>query len=226
VTEFKTYIFDFDSTLVRCESLDELARIALTGNADRAKVMTRLEAITNQGMAGTLAFDESLRQRLELFQANRTHVTQTIEFLLGEITPSILRHRAWFTHHRDQIYIISGGFEDYITPIAVRLGLRADHVCANRFLYDTAGNIAGCDASLHLSKAGGKVAQVAALELPRPAVIIGDGYTDYEVRAQGEADEFWAFTENVHRPNIAAKADKIITNFADLQNLLLLPIAA
>jgi D-3-phosphoglycerate dehydrogenase len=48
-----TWIFDFDSTLVRVEALDELADIALQGRADHAALLARIKLITNQGMEGS-----------------------------------------------------------------------------------------------------------------------------------------------------------------------------
>lgn len=45
------YVFDFDSTLISLESLDELASIALAGHPERAARMAALREITSQGMA-------------------------------------------------------------------------------------------------------------------------------------------------------------------------------
>ena len=42
---------------------------------------------------------------------------------------------------------------------------------------------------------------------------VGDGITDYEIRAAGAADIFYAFTENVERASVTAKADVVIKNF-------------
>jgi D-3-phosphoglycerate dehydrogenase len=39
--------------------------------------------------------------------------------------------------------------------------------------------------------------------------VIGDGYTDYEIKHAGLANKFYAFTENVERENIMGKADHI-----------------
>jgi len=39
--------------------------------------------------------------------------------------------------------------------------------------------------------------------------VIGDGYTDYEIKHAGFANKFYAFTENVEREKVLAKADHI-----------------
>jgi D-3-phosphoglycerate dehydrogenase / 2-oxoglutarate reductase len=47
------------------------------------------------------------------------------------------------------------------------------------------------------------------LNLQGEIVVIGDGFTDYELKASGLANRFYAFTENVERPNVVAVADHI-----------------
>jgi D-3-phosphoglycerate dehydrogenase len=208
-----TYIFDFDSTLVDCESLDELARLSLAENPERDEVLSELMDITRAGMAGELPFDVSLQRRLPLFRANRTHVDALTAWLMDHISPSIWEQREWFVENASRIYVVSGGFRDYIVPVVARLGIATDHVLANEFVYDDAGWIKGCDVTLPTSKAGGKIAAVRSLSLTRPVVMIGDGYTDYEVKQAGEADEFWAYAAHVERPSVVAVADTLLHSF-------------
>jgi D-3-phosphoglycerate dehydrogenase len=47
-------------------------------------------------------------------------------------------------------------------------------------------------------------------------VAVGDGWTDYEIRAAGAADRFYAFVENVERAKVVAHADRIARSFGDL----------
>lgn len=217
-----TYIIDFDSTLVSVESLDELAHIGMARLPHADDLLEQFTDLTNRAMDGTLPFDKALRQRITLLNVTRTDIKQLIEELQGTITDSVLANKEWFLENADRIYIVSGGFEDYIVPIVKELGIAASHVFANRFVYDKDDVVIGFDASSHLSKAKGKVAQVAELELLRPIVMIGDGMTDYEVRAGGEADEFWAFTQHVTRPAVVERADRILTNFEEIEELTLL----
>lgn len=209
----KTHLIDFDSTLVTAESLDELANIALKGRPDREAIMNELRAITDKGMTGEIGFDESLDLRLKLFGANRGHVDAVVALLKNRISPSALEARGWFDRHAGRIYVISGGFEDYIVPVVAELGIPASQVFANRFQYDKNGNITGYDSSRLPSQAGGKAKQAAALDLKGPVVAIGDGFTDYEIKAGGTAHEFWVFTETNHRANVVKKADKVLSGF-------------
>lgn len=181
-----TYIFDFDSTLVSVETLDELARIALADNINREQVVAELSALTDRGMCGELPFDKSLQQRLQLFKANKKHVEKLTSQLLGWLSPSVKSNLEWFRSNHERIYVVSGGFADYIKTVTEYLGIKHDHVFANRFEYNAGGDIIGFDQNNLLSKAGGKVWQVESLKLPRPIIVIGDGYTDYEIRKAGK----------------------------------------
>lgn len=214
-----SFVVDFDSTLVQCESLDELARIALAEKTERERILQKLRTITAQGMAGAISFDESLQRRFALFQAQRRHVDELTRHLLSQISPSALNHEGWFRQNRDRIYVISGGFKEYITPVAARLGIAPAHIRANHFLYDTADNIIGFDSDTRPGKAGSKMAEISALDLAGKIIVIGDGYTDYEIRAHGGAHEFWAFIETIARPTVVAKADRVIGNFSEIAQL-------
>lgn len=211
-----TYIFDFDSTLIGVESLDELAHIALADRADGGFRLSKLQELTNLGMAGKIPFDESLRRRLDLFSANRSHITLLIDKLMLAITESALRHKDWFAENADNIYIVSGGFKDYIVPVAAKLGIKASHIFANQFVYDDDGSILGYDRKSLLSQPQGKVTQVKALNLNHPVIMVGDGYTDYEVRKAGQADEFWAYTQYAMRPAASENADRVLASFDEV----------
>jgi D-3-phosphoglycerate dehydrogenase len=211
-----TFIIDFDSTIIRSETLEELARLALKDRPDREAVMAKLQAITDQGMAGTMPFDESLQKRLKLFGAHKSILESVVAKLGRDITPSVLKHKNWFRRNRGRIYVLSGAFEECVVPVAEQLGITPDHVLANAFEFDASGMIVGYDKTRPLGQAGGKVRQVEALNLPRPIIVIGDGFTDYEIRAAGAADEFWAFCENVNRPSVAEKADRVLLSFDEV----------
>ena len=213
------YIIDFDSTIISCESLDELAAISLRDRSDRNTALSKLQDLTNLGMAGKLAFDESLRQRLELFAPTDEHIAEVVSALEHRITPSFWKNRAWLQQNADRIYVISGGFEECIVPVVKKLGLLPEHVFANAFVRDQQDVIIGHDTDRHLSKAGGKIAQVKALALDGSIIAIGDGYTDYEIRKSGQADEFWYFAENIERAMVMEQADRVLNSFDEVIEL-------
>lgn len=213
-----TYILDFDNTLVSIESLDELARQGMSAT-DVEQKMAQFSELTARGMNGLLAFDESLRRRLELMNISRSDVNRFAEELKEYVTDSVLECEEWISENADSIYVVSGGFEDYILPVVEELGISRSHVFANRFVYDENDRVVGFDASSYLSRPQGKASLIADLELPGPVIMIGDGMTDYEVRAKGAADEFWAFTQHVARPAVVERADRVLASFEEVEEI-------
>jgi len=205
-----TIVIDFDSTFTKVEGLDELARIALAAHPKQAEIVGKIKEITDKGMVGEYAFSDSLRDRVALLSANRQHLDQLIAFLKGKISDSFRRNRPFFEEFGDQVLIVSSGFKDFIVPVAEELGIPADQVYANTFTYDADGNITGYDQSNLLAQDRGKVLLLQSLHLEGEVYVIGDGYTDYELRAAGLANKFFAFTENVSRDKVTEKADFVI----------------
>lgn len=202
-----TYVFDFDSTLVRIETLEALADIALEGSPDGGSIRAEIARLTDQAMAGELGFGEALRRRLALLPLTHAHVQALADRILDEGTPSVRKNLAFFKANADRIVILSGGFREIIAPIAERLGVAPDRVLCNDLTYDADGRVTGVDGANPLSEAGGKPQVIKALNLPSPIVMVGDGWNDAEVKLAGAADRFYAFTEIVRRPTVVEAAD-------------------
>lgn len=204
------FIIDFDSTFTKVEGLDELAAIALAGNREKDNIVGQIRSLTDQGMNGEIAFSEALSRRIALLQANRSHLDDLVEVLMGKISDSFQRNRKFITEFADQIYIVSSGFKEFIVPIVTSMGVREENVYANTFRYDAEGNITGVDETNVLSTDGGKVKLLQQLSFPGDVYVIGDGYTDYELKESGLANKFFAFTENIERERVIEKADHIV----------------
>jgi D-3-phosphoglycerate dehydrogenase len=207
------YVIDFDSTFTKVEGLDELAAIALKGHKDRDKIVGEIKAITDKGMAGEIGFADSLKARVALLPANRSHVSELIEFLMGKISDSFARNEAFLRENAPSVYIVSSGFKDFIVPVAVSMGVLEENIYANTFVYDADGNITGYDETNLLSQDKGKVKLLQSLDFEGDIYAIGDGYTDYELRESGLANKFFAFTENVSRKKVTDVADEVVASF-------------
>jgi D-3-phosphoglycerate dehydrogenase len=202
-----TLIFDFDSTLVRIETLEALADIALDGRADAASIQAEVAALTDRAMSGDLDFGQALRARLALLPLRREHVEMLADRILDEGTPSVRRNLKFFNDHADQIVILSGGFREIIAPIAQRLGVSPDRVLCNDLTYDANGRVTGVDDANPLSQGNGKPEVIRGLGLAGPIVMVGDGWNDAEVKLKGAADRFYAFTEIARRERVVDVAD-------------------
>ena len=209
------FIFDFDSTLVRVEALDELAEIALQGHPEREARLARIQQITRLGMEGAMPIDESLRTRLALLAIEPRMITPLVDRLVDAITPSFLRLRERLCSLRDRVWVVSGGCHEWIEPTVERLGLRVDHVIANRLRAASGGGLE-LDPASPCMVDHGKATAIEAAGVPRPRVMVGDGMTDWRVREHGACERFICFTEVVRRAPVAARADAEASDLAQV----------
>jgi D-3-phosphoglycerate dehydrogenase len=201
-----TLIFDFDSTLVDFETLEALAELSLADAPDAAERRARVADLTDAAMAGRIDFADALTQRLALLPVTREHVQALAARTPSRLAPSVARNLETLRRHADRLVIVSGGFREVIAPVADLLGVPADRVLANDLTYGDAGRVTGVRPNPILQPQG-KAAAIRALNLTGPVVMIGDGWTDAEVRLAGAADRFVAFTEIVRRERVVAAAD-------------------
>jgi len=212
-------VFDFDSTLVQDEGLDELFLHSLEGAPDGDALVAAFREITDRGMDGGLSYEESLRLRMEVLRAGVHHVEETARHLASRLTPSVARHEDFFRDPAREIHVVSGGFQELILPTARRLGIPPDRIHAQRFLFQE-DRVAGIDPRTPLAR-GGKAEAIHLLRVPpRNLWIVGDGATDLEIRDLGYAATFVAFTENRRRDLVVQAADHEATSMEDLFTLL------
>jgi D-3-phosphoglycerate dehydrogenase len=212
----ETFIFDFDSTFMKVEALDVLCEVIYQDSAAGIQILSEIQRITDLGMEGKLSLKESLTQRIQLLQANRDHIGFVIEELKKKVTASVIRNRTFFKQHSENIYIISNGFKEIIIPIVQEYGIKPEHVLANTFKFDHDGNIIGFDEKDELCENQGKVKKIKSLNLLGEAIMIGDGYTDYETLEGGAVSQFFAFTENVTRKIVVEKASQIAPSLDEI----------
>lgn len=211
-----TYLIDFDSTFTKVEALDLLAGIVLKGHPDQHKTESEIASLTNQAMNGGLPFDQALKQRIALLPIHQSHIQLLIGELKKQVSDSFIRNHDFIRQHAETIYIISGGFKDFILPVVSDFGISSSHVFANEFVYDSQGFVTGYDEKNVLSKPKGKVSLVETLHLLGEIIVIGDGFTDYEIKAAGLASKFMLFAENILRTDLVAKADQVVKSLDEI----------
>jgi len=205
----RSFVFDFDSTLTQVEAFEELAEISLKNDPDREKKIRQIGDITDRGVDGDITFTDSLEQRLKILHAREEHLEVLVKRLNRKISKSISRNKEFFKKYADDIYIVSCGFKEFIDPIMASYGIPLERIFANTFRFDKKGNIVGFDRENDLAKPDGKIDQLKKMKLPGEIHVIGDGFSDYQMKAAGIAHKFYAFTENIARKNILDKADYI-----------------
>lgn len=211
-----TVIIDFDSTFVSREGLETLAEVALDGRPDRDGILGTIRRITDLGMEGKIPFRESLKKRVSIIQANKTHIDSLVRIFTESVTRSVTDNRDFFRKNADRIYVVSGGFREFIEPVTDTFGIPRTHILANTFVFDGAGNIIGADETNPLTNMQGKPNVLRTLELSSPVVMVGDGYTDAEVKLHGVADIFIAYVEHARRERAVAHADYVAETFDEV----------
>jgi len=212
------FIIDFDSTFIKDESLDVLAKFSF-GKQD--KFVDKIANITNDGMEGKISFKESLTRRIELFDSNKKCLEMTIEFLKNRVSKSFKENKQFLKKNSDNIYILSSGFLDIIEPIVMDFNIKKENIFGNNFTFDEFDNITGFEKTNTLSSDLGKVHIVKNLNLVGNIHVIGDGYTDYEIKKEGYADFFYLFTENKERKTLVKYADYSIKSLDEFINIVL-----
>lgn len=128
-------VLDMDSTLIRIEVIDELARAA--------GVFQEVSAITERAMQGEMDYDESLRRRVALLKGLDASVVDRLAAALpltdgAETMVRVLKRLGY------RIAIISGGFSRAAEALKRRLGI--DYAFSNNLEIENGkltGRVAG-----------------------------------------------------------------------------------
>lgn len=119
-----------------------------------------------------------------------------------------------------QIFLITGGFDCLIHPVATEIGIPLENVYANRLYFTYNGDYATFDTNQPTSHSGGKGEAINLIRKrfsnDRKLLItmMGDGATDME--ASPPADYFIGFGGNVVREPVFRKSQFYVTDFKNL----------
>lgn len=212
----KKLILDFDSTLVKVETLDMLAEQVLRESESKDEIVVGIKKITELGMNGEIGFSESLQRRISLIKTNKEMIDKVGDMIKNEVSDSVLNNLDFFRNNQDNIFIISGGFKDLILPTIDIFKIPRENVLANEFIFDENGDLIGIDSENLMAQDNGKVNQLQRLNLGGKLIMVGDGWTDYQTKEAGVTDRFIAYTENVVREKVIQEADLVADNFKEV----------
>ncbi len=162
---------DMDSTLIRCECIDEIA--------DFMGIKHEISEITERAMRGELDFAASLTERVQLLAGLDASVLETVYKERIELTEGAetliktLKTNGW------KVGLVSGGFTYFTDKFRERLGL--DFTLSNRLeIHDgrltgsVLGNIVDAESKRHAL-----LEQADIFSIPiSQTVAIGDGAND------------------------------------------------
>lgn len=205
--------FDVDSTVVMGEFIDELAEYLGVGE--------KVQQVTKHAMGGSMNFRTALRERLNIMGPTLKSVDQFKRDNELMLTAGI--HALVESLHRRkvEVYLVSGGFDILIRPVARQLGIPESNIFANRLLFNSKGDYAGFDETEPTSMSGGKALAVSAIKERgehKFVVMVGDGATDAE--ACPPANAFIGFGGNVTREAVRRQCHYYVHSFDELLHLL------
>jgi phosphoserine phosphatase len=200
---------DVDSTVSQDEGIDVLASFA--------GVSAEVAELTRKAMGGSIPFHDALIARLELIRPSQDMIAACLKAHPPRLTPGVQELVQELVNQGTHVYLISGGFEPLVMPLAQQLGIPASKVFANQFHFDAAGGYAGFDLQRPTAQAGGKAGvlfRLKRLYSYHPLIMIGDGATDLEARPP--ADFFIGFGGVVVRDKVKHDADWYVMDFQEL----------
>ena len=213
-------ILDFDSTIISVETLDYLADISTKNIIKKNKLIDKISHYTDLAMNGDITFQESLEIRLKLMQINKDDIDSSIELIQKKIDSSFIDNIDFFKKYIDSVFIVSGGFKSIIHPVLNSIFKGNWNIYANEFVFDNHNIVSGVENHNPLSASKGKVKLVESLNLNNDIIIVGDGYTDYEIKKFNLAKYFLAYTGHAKRKNVIKNADFKCSNFYDVIDFL------
>nr|WP_279573173.1 phosphoserine phosphatase [Volucribacter amazonae] len=199
-------VMDMDSTAIQIECIDEIAKLAGTGE--------QVAEITAQAMRGELDFEQSLRQRVATLAnapvAILSQVQKHLPLMPGLVeSVKLLQKNGW------KIAIASGGFTYFADYLKETLGL--DYAVSNQ-LEIQGGKLTGevkgeVVTAQYKADTLVQLAKQYELDLAN-TVAIGDGANDLAMMAVA------GLGVALHaKPKVQQQA-KIVINFADFSGLL------
>ena len=215
----KSLFIDFDSTFVKVETIDEIARLTLETDSNKDEKIKLISDITNRAMSGEIAFPVALEKRLQVLSITSDIISAVTTEIESMISDSFKENQDTIRQLSDQIWIVSGGFKEIITPIAIDYGIDENHILANEFLFE-GNSVTGCDKNNPLFQNQGKIKAIESVNTNKERVMIGDGYTDLEVYLEGGAQHFICYTENVSRKKVVTQSKHIASSFNQVLEIL------
>jgi phosphoserine phosphatase len=185
--------FDFDSTLIDCESLDILAK--------KKGVFEEVDTMTKQAMNGEVPLESMFAQKMSTISPSRQEALETAYECISHITEGARDVISLLHTHGFEVHIISSGFHEIIDPITHILSIAETRVHANTLAFNSDGTYSGIAPDSPLTQSSSKPTLISSLISPTDTTyMIGDGMTD--AACASVVTQFIGFGGHVVRDNV------------------------
>lgn len=215
----KNIIFDFDSTLIKKESLELILEPILQKSPAKLK---EIEYITNLGMQGDISFRDSLQKRLAIASPTKQSIKEfSDKYCPNLLTDGIKELVQDLKNKGFEIWIFSGGLSESISHLQIIWISLEKIIFAVETIWNSDGSFkeldnsnGACDSKLSaFDKAKGMI--------DGEVIAIGDGYTDYQLYEKGYATKFIAYMEHIEREKVINLSKYVARNVAELASLIM-----
>ncbi|KKQ27572.1 MAG: Phosphoserine phosphatase [Candidatus Magasanikbacteria bacterium GW2011_GWC2_37_14] len=202
--------FDFDSTLIKAESLDLLGI--------RRGVGKNVSAMTKRSMNGEVAFSDIFLEKMQLISPTKNDLDVVAQECVGLLVAGVLETMKLLRALDKQVYILSANFYPMILPVAKKLGLDENNIIANEIFFDGDENFLNFNTSSLLAQDYGK-ARVLQQEKQKGGrlALVGDSVADLE--AASEVDVFVGFGGVVQREKVFKESKHFVSSPSLLPSL-------
>jgi len=211
--------FDVDSTVVTTEGIDLIGKCF--------GIMKEISELTHKAMNGNVKFQDAMSQRLQLI-ADHGMTKDSLEKCVKtegkpKWSPGVQEVVKMLHKQGTDVYLVSGGFQNMLKPLALELHIPQKNIYANEILFDENGQYSGFDRSAPTSASGGKPAVLKMMQKKhkyKTMIMFGDGATDMDARTNGPAAAFIGYGGVQVREKIKEGADWFITSFQEILDVL------
>jgi len=212
-------ILDFDSTIINSESIDCLSKIVLNRTDIDTQILKKINEITNKGMNGEITFENSLNKRLSLLKINKNHIKELSLEVSKNFDDTFINNLVFFESIIDNVYIVSSGFKEVIEFAFKSISNKNWNIFANDLDYRN-NHLVTINKNNPLSKDLGKVKLIKSMNLSGNVIVVGDGYTDYEIRKHNQANIFLCYIKNINRKKVSKYADVLCYDFNQVKEFI------
>jgi|GEM_PF-934971 len=192
--------FDFDSTLIKVESLDLLGA--------RRGVGERVAEMTARSMNGEVRFADIFRKKMEVISPTLSDLEFVADGCVNRVVDGAKEVVNLLQLLGKEVYVLSANFSKMIMPVAKYLNILEERILANEIFFDNAGNYFNFSSGL-LSQDEGKLKMLEERKkLGGYTALVGDSVSDLE--AASAVDIFIGFGGVVEREKVKKEAEYFV----------------